>query len=220
MIMRFNEIHKFSDGTLHQIDEALDYRFKKFKVNGMNQGLNTRFWTRKDVDRSKEFMFSIQKRLKTRRIFRNLESFVGGKSAPASDHLNQKALLSLEPRDHPKNLIRTLFHYACFVIHCENEDGNPTRANIKQVIGSDARLIFKSISHQSVGFNSLVHSLCALSTLRRSGLRTSSAAAKPCQGDSLELYLITGRIPTVAATGQRDVNSQPYAPTSNSLSKT
>ncbi|GJZ74783.1 hypothetical protein Tco_0639248, partial [Tanacetum coccineum] len=27
MIMRFNEIHKFSDGTLQQIDEALDYRF-------------------------------------------------------------------------------------------------------------------------------------------------------------------------------------------------
>nr|GFB14566.1 hypothetical protein [Tanacetum cinerariifolium] len=40
MMMRFNEIHKFSDGTLQQIDE---------------------------------------KRLKTRRIFRNLESFVGGR---------------------------------------------------------------------------------------------------------------------------------------------
>nr|GEV24606.1 hypothetical protein [Tanacetum cinerariifolium] len=50
MIMRFNEIHKFSDDTLHQIDEALDYRVKEFK-----------------------------KRLKTRRIFRNLESFVGGR---------------------------------------------------------------------------------------------------------------------------------------------
>ncbi|GJR96288.1 hypothetical protein Tco_0268462 [Tanacetum coccineum] len=47
MIMRFNEIHKFSDGTL------------------------------KDLDRRKEFMFAIQKRLKTRRIFRNLERFVG-----------------------------------------------------------------------------------------------------------------------------------------------
>ncbi|GJZ63959.1 hypothetical protein Tco_0620380 [Tanacetum coccineum] len=70
MIMRFNEIHKFSDGTLQQIDEALDYRVKEFKVNRMNPGLNTRFWTRKDVDRSKEFMFAIQKRLKTRRIFR------------------------------------------------------------------------------------------------------------------------------------------------------
>ncbi|GJW93882.1 hypothetical protein Tco_0173554 [Tanacetum coccineum] len=79
MIMRFNEIHKFSDGTLQQIDEALDYRVKEFKVNRMNPGLNTRFWTRKDVDRSKEFMFSIQKRLKTRRIFRNLESFVSGR---------------------------------------------------------------------------------------------------------------------------------------------
>nr|GEY83950.1 putative reverse transcriptase domain-containing protein [Tanacetum cinerariifolium] len=31
MIMRFNEIHKFGDGTLHQIDEALDYQVKEFK---------------------------------------------------------------------------------------------------------------------------------------------------------------------------------------------
>nr|GFA95285.1 hypothetical protein [Tanacetum cinerariifolium] len=79
MVMRFNEIHKFSDDTLHQIDEALDYQVREFKVNRMNSGLNIRFWTRKDVDRSKEFMFAIQKRLKTRRIFRNLESFVGGR---------------------------------------------------------------------------------------------------------------------------------------------
>nr|GEV76274.1 hypothetical protein [Tanacetum cinerariifolium] len=61
---------------LTTIDEALDYRVKEFNVNRMNPGLNTRFWTRKDVDRSKEFMFAIQKRLKTRRIFHNLESFV------------------------------------------------------------------------------------------------------------------------------------------------
>nr|GEY03942.1 hypothetical protein [Tanacetum cinerariifolium] len=67
------------DGTLHQIDETLDYRVKEFKVNKMNPGLNTRFWIKKDVHRSKEIMFPIQKRLKTRRIFRNLESFVGGR---------------------------------------------------------------------------------------------------------------------------------------------
>nr|GEV75781.1 hypothetical protein [Tanacetum cinerariifolium] len=52
MIMRFNEIHKFSDGMLQQIDKALDYRVKEFKINRMNPGLNIRFWTRKDVDRS------------------------------------------------------------------------------------------------------------------------------------------------------------------------
>ncbi|GJW18626.1 hypothetical protein Tco_0026062 [Tanacetum coccineum] len=45
----------------------------------------------------------------------------------------------------------------------------------------------------TLGFNSLVHSLRALSTLRRSGLRTASAAAKPCQGDSSDIYLITGK---------------------------
>ncbi|GKB21170.1 hypothetical protein Tco_0855093, partial [Tanacetum coccineum] len=41
MLMRFNEIHKFSDGTLQQIDEALDYQVKEFKVNKNNPPLNT-----------------------------------------------------------------------------------------------------------------------------------------------------------------------------------
>ncbi|GJT89593.1 hypothetical protein Tco_1078438 [Tanacetum coccineum] len=68
--------------------------------------------------------------------------------------------------------------------------------------------------------NSLVYSLRALSTLRCSGLRMTSTAAKPCQGDSSEFYLITGRIPTVAAAGQRHVNSQPHAHTSYSYPMT
>nr|GEV72420.1 hypothetical protein [Tanacetum cinerariifolium] len=79
MMMRFKEIHKYSDGTLQQIEEALDYRVKEFRINRINPCLNTRFWTRKDVDRSKVFMFAIQRRLKTRRIFCNPESFVGGR---------------------------------------------------------------------------------------------------------------------------------------------
>ncbi|GJT88801.1 hypothetical protein Tco_1070518 [Tanacetum coccineum] len=79
MLMRFNEIHKFSDGTLQQIDEALDYRVKELKVNKNNLVVNTRFWTMNDVIKCKQFMFAIQKRLNLRRIFRNLESFVGGR---------------------------------------------------------------------------------------------------------------------------------------------
>ncbi|GJS71542.1 hypothetical protein Tco_0704383 [Tanacetum coccineum] len=55
---------------------------------------------------------------------------------------------------------------------------------------------FKVNRMNPVGFNPLVHSFRALSTLRRSGLRTASAAAKPCQGDSSEFYLITGSIYT------------------------
>ncbi|GKB85458.1 hypothetical protein Tco_0957730 [Tanacetum coccineum] len=78
-IMRFNEIYKFSDGTLTNIIEALDYRVKEYKVNRLNPGMNMRFWTDKDVERSKEFIHFIKRRLKTKRIFQNLECFVGGR---------------------------------------------------------------------------------------------------------------------------------------------
>ncbi|GJX81370.1 hypothetical protein Tco_0330851 [Tanacetum coccineum] len=78
-IMRFNEIYKFNDGTLTRILEALDYRVKEFKVKRLNPGMNTRFWTEKDVIRSKEFIVAIEMRLNTRRIYRNLECFVGGR---------------------------------------------------------------------------------------------------------------------------------------------
>ncbi|GJY86121.1 hypothetical protein Tco_0500147 [Tanacetum coccineum] len=77
-IMRFNEIYKFSDGTLTRILKALDYKVKEFKVKRLNPGMNTRFWTQKDVTRSKEFIEAIERRLKTRRIFQNLECFIGG----------------------------------------------------------------------------------------------------------------------------------------------
>nr|GEU90406.1 hypothetical protein [Tanacetum cinerariifolium] len=104
MMMRVNEIHKSSDGTLQQINEALDYKIKKFRINRMNPGLNTRFWTRKDVDQSKAFMFTIQWRLKTRRIFCSLESF----SAPASDHLKSKR--TIESRAKRSSKIISLRH--------------------------------------------------------------------------------------------------------------
>ncbi|GKE43716.1 hypothetical protein Tco_1471000 [Tanacetum coccineum] len=71
-IIRFNEIYMFSDGTLTRILEALDYRVKEFKVKRLNSGMNIRFWTEKDVARSKEFIAAIERRLKTRRIYRNL----------------------------------------------------------------------------------------------------------------------------------------------------
>ncbi|GKA81396.1 hypothetical protein Tco_0788088 [Tanacetum coccineum] len=77
-IMRFTKIYKFSDRTLTRILEALDYRVKEFNVKRLNPGMNTRFWTEKDVTRSKEFIAAIERRLKTRRIYQNLECFVGG----------------------------------------------------------------------------------------------------------------------------------------------
>ncbi|GJR00386.1 hypothetical protein Tco_0523370 [Tanacetum coccineum] len=150
MIMRFNEIHKFSDGTLQQIDEALDYRVKEFKVNRMNLGLNTRFWTRKMSDRQQGVHFAIQKRHKIKE-----ESFV-------------KPLVKIKDGEHKNK-------------------GN---------VAPEMELVRNIPNKVTKGVNSLVHSLCVLSTLRRSGLRMASTAAKPYQGDSSEFDLITGSIYT------------------------
>ncbi|GJY22322.1 hypothetical protein Tco_0394888 [Tanacetum coccineum] len=69
----------FEGLNLMLLQEALDYRVKEYKVNQLNPGMNTRFWTAKDVTKSKEFIHAIERRLKTRRIFQNLECFVGGR---------------------------------------------------------------------------------------------------------------------------------------------
>nr|GEU94305.1 histone deacetylase 14 [Tanacetum cinerariifolium] len=86
MIMQFNKIHKFSDGTLHQIDEALDYRVKEFK-----------------------------KRIKTRRIFRNLESFVGGRVAVCSGVRLLKPKRTIESRAKKSSKIISLGYYSIMI---------------------------------------------------------------------------------------------------------
>nr|GEW17520.1 hypothetical protein [Tanacetum cinerariifolium] len=115
MMMRFNEIHKFNDGTLQQIDEALDYRVKEFRINRMNPGLHMRFWTRKDVDRCKAFMFAIQRRLRTRRIFRNLESFVGGRVAVCSSLRSPKLKRTVKSRAKGSSKRISLGHYPIMI---------------------------------------------------------------------------------------------------------
>nr|GEV83153.1 hypothetical protein [Tanacetum cinerariifolium] len=125
-------------------------------------------------------------------------------SAPASDHSNSKC--TIESRAKRSSKIISLGH-----------DSTLLASSHTMKSKSD----IKSPKHYPcVGFNSLVHSLRALSALRRSSLRTASTAAKPCQGDSSEFYLITGRTSTVAAASQKDVNSQLHARSSNSLSMT
>nr|GEW54553.1 retrotransposon protein, putative, Ty1-copia subclass [Tanacetum cinerariifolium] len=101
-------------------------------------------------------------------------------SAPASGHSKSKC--TIESRAKRSSKIISLGYDSTFL------------ASSRTV---KSKTDIKSPTHYPrVGFNSLVHSLRALSALRRSGLRTASTAAKPCQGDSLEFYLITGSIHT------------------------
>ncbi|GJT56273.1 hypothetical protein Tco_0991327 [Tanacetum coccineum] len=78
-LMRLNEIHKFSDGTLTRVMEKLDHMVKDFYLFEYNRGMETRKWLEDDKRRSKDFISVIEKRLQIRRIFHSLESFVGGR---------------------------------------------------------------------------------------------------------------------------------------------
>nr|GEZ08029.1 hypothetical protein [Tanacetum cinerariifolium] len=74
-LMRIDELHKFSDGTLNDVRNALDDRLKGIKMQYLPQTI----WRKCDKDRAASMIQDIDKMLKTRRIMRSLERFVGGR---------------------------------------------------------------------------------------------------------------------------------------------
>ncbi|GJY82541.1 hypothetical protein Tco_0495917 [Tanacetum coccineum] len=78
-MIRESEVHKFSDGTLQRILEKLDVMVNDYVVFKFNPGMEHRIWTEDDKRRSQEFIKVIESRLKIRRIFRKLESFISGR---------------------------------------------------------------------------------------------------------------------------------------------
>ncbi|GJX33148.1 hypothetical protein Tco_0243003 [Tanacetum coccineum] len=77
-MMRESKVHKFNDGTLTRILEKLDDMVKDFMLFKFNRGVEHRIWSEDDKRRSKEFIEVIERRLKIRRIFKSLESFMSG----------------------------------------------------------------------------------------------------------------------------------------------
>nr|GEZ24127.1 hypothetical protein [Tanacetum cinerariifolium] len=75
MLIRIDELHKFSDGTLADVRTALDDRLKGIRMKYLPQSI----WRKSDKDRAAAMIQAIDKRLKTRRIMRSLERFVRGR---------------------------------------------------------------------------------------------------------------------------------------------
>nr|GFC81775.1 hypothetical protein [Tanacetum cinerariifolium] len=65
---------KATDGTLNDVCNALDDRLKGIRM----QYLPSAIWRKGDKDRAATMIQAIEKMLKTRRIMRSLEKFVGG----------------------------------------------------------------------------------------------------------------------------------------------
>nr|GEZ90137.1 hypothetical protein [Tanacetum cinerariifolium] len=75
MLMRIDELHKFSDGTLNDVRTALDDCLKGIRMRYLPLAI----WRKSDKDRAAAMIQAIDKMLKTRRIMRSLEKFIGGR---------------------------------------------------------------------------------------------------------------------------------------------
>nr|GFC41828.1 hypothetical protein [Tanacetum cinerariifolium] len=70
-----DELHKFSDGMLTDVRTALDDRLKGIQMKYPPQTI----WRKSDKERVAAMIQAIDKHLKTMRIMRSLERFVGGR---------------------------------------------------------------------------------------------------------------------------------------------
>ncbi|GJV79056.1 hypothetical protein Tco_1514926 [Tanacetum coccineum] len=68
-LMRIDELHKFSDGTLDDVRTVLNDRLKGIRM----EYLPETFWSQRDKANARAMIQAIDKRLKTRRIMRSLE---------------------------------------------------------------------------------------------------------------------------------------------------
>ncbi|GJX04373.1 hypothetical protein Tco_0190289 [Tanacetum coccineum] len=71
-LMRIDELHKFSDGTLNDLRAALDDILKRIRMKYLPQT----YWKKVDKDRARAMIQAIDKMLKNRRIMQSLEKFV------------------------------------------------------------------------------------------------------------------------------------------------
>nr|GEW71735.1 hypothetical protein [Tanacetum cinerariifolium] len=87
-LMRINELHKFSDGTLNDVLTVLDDRLKCIRMKYLPQAI----WRKSDKERAEEMIQAIDKQLKMRRIMRSLEKFVGGRMYKGDFRMLQRTI--------------------------------------------------------------------------------------------------------------------------------
>nr|GEW10345.1 hypothetical protein [Tanacetum cinerariifolium] len=79
ILMRADELYKFSDETLKLVRDNLDLMLHNFVLGYNNQGMSNRAWSVKDHKRTTSMLKKIDKTLLEKQIMRSLKSFVGGR---------------------------------------------------------------------------------------------------------------------------------------------
>ncbi|GJX18824.1 hypothetical protein Tco_0221501 [Tanacetum coccineum] len=87
-LMRTDELHKFSDGTLNHVRTALN----DIATGIQMEYLPKRKWTKQDKQRARVMINAIDKKLRDRRLMRSLEKFVGGRPYRGDLRLLQRTI--------------------------------------------------------------------------------------------------------------------------------
>ncbi|GKA36005.1 hypothetical protein Tco_0722496 [Tanacetum coccineum] len=87
-LMRIDELHKFSDGTLNDVRTALNDHLKGIWMEYLPQTI----WRQSDKDKAGAMIQAIDTQLKTRRIMRSLEKFVGRRPYEGDFRLLQRTI--------------------------------------------------------------------------------------------------------------------------------
>nr|GEX42101.1 hypothetical protein [Tanacetum cinerariifolium] len=127
-LIRIDELYKFSDGTLNDVRTALDDHLKGIRM----QYLPQKTWRKGDKDRAAAMIQAIDKMLKTRRIMRSLEKFVGGRlftlivlsALRRFDNENTVSLINLILRSILTDLQETLKRKWRYLIPADSQSHN------------------------------------------------------------------------------------------------
>ncbi|GKF10634.1 hypothetical protein Tco_0048560, partial [Tanacetum coccineum] len=87
-LMRIDKLHKFSDGTLNDVWTALNDLLKRIQMKYLPHAI----WRESDRDKVGTMIQEIDKQLKTRRIMRSLEKFIGGRPYKGDFRLLQRTI--------------------------------------------------------------------------------------------------------------------------------
>ncbi|GJS81622.1 hypothetical protein Tco_0748163 [Tanacetum coccineum] len=87
-LMRTDELHKFSDGTLNHVRTSLN----DIATGIQMEYLQKRKWIKQDKQRDRVMIKAIDKKLKYRRLMRSLEKFVGGRPYRGDLQLLQRTI--------------------------------------------------------------------------------------------------------------------------------
>ncbi|GKE71061.1 hypothetical protein Tco_1529133 [Tanacetum coccineum] len=87
-LMRTDELHKFSDGTLNHVRTALNDIATRIQM----EYLLKRKWSKQDKQRARVMINAIDKILRGRRLMCSLEKFVGGRTYKGDLRLLQRTI--------------------------------------------------------------------------------------------------------------------------------